>query len=53
MLSMNAFYIKLNSTAAKDDSRLRQLLQLSKACLAQVRALKSVVTWEPWSTEKA
>jgi hypothetical protein len=53
MLTMNAFYLKLNSPAAKDDSRLNRLLLLSKACLTQLRALKSVVTWDPWETGKA
>lgn len=52
MLTMNAFYLKLNSPEAKEDSRLHQLLQLSKATLAQLRALKSVITWEPWVMKK-
>jgi hypothetical protein len=52
MINMNAFYLKLNSPTAKDDSHLRQLVKLRKACLSQLRALKSVTTWEPWTVEK-
>lgn len=50
-MTMQIFYTRLFSEAAMQDRYLQCLAKLTNVNLTQIAALKSNLTWDPWSVD--
>lgn len=53
MLTMQVFYNRLVTKGENHRTCVRSLEQLTRANLAQIRAVKSDLLWETWHAENA
>ena len=53
MVRMQTFYTQLQATGESHENPFFMLLQISRASLKKILAVRSELAWEDWPTQKA